>query len=187
MAFRLGLLAFLFITPQTVEGSRDPYPWKEFLDIPSNNSAREHLRQLTMHPHLAGTAGDFATFEYVYSQFQSFGLETLNSSFDVYLPFPLKASLKGLPPSQYQAVLHEDVFSEVQLCLCFLSNSTGPKYFRSPRHSHVQWLLALWHSEGRDHLCQLWHRGGFCTAYHFQCQRSGKNCSCSLRRNLPRR
>jgi hypothetical protein len=89
--------------------------WKQFIDLPKASEARDRLQQLTSRPHLAGTTGDLWTAEYVYSKFASYGLNMINSSYDVYLPFPVKARLRGIPPFQYEAVLHEASFSQVKL------------------------------------------------------------------------
>ncbi len=89
--------------------------WREFLRLPDANIAREHLQVLTSEPHLAGTKGDQFTIDYVYGQFRSYGLEVLNSSYDVYLPFPVSARLRALPPHSFEAVLKETAYPEVGL------------------------------------------------------------------------
>jgi hypothetical protein len=94
--------------------------WQQYLSLPNGTLARDHLEQLTSRPHLAGTEGDAWTADFVESQFRSFGLDVKRYSFDVYLPFPGKASLQGVPPFQYEATLHESAFPQVRYSTCLL-------------------------------------------------------------------
>ena len=49
--------------------------WEEqFRAIPTPQSAREHLRRLTLEPHIAGTKEDYDTAVYVRDQLRSYGL-----------------------------------------------------------------------------------------------------------------
>src|SRR5262245_35247786 len=49
--------------------------WEEqFRAVPQPKSAREHLRRLTLEPHIAGSKEDYATAIYVRDQLRSYGL-----------------------------------------------------------------------------------------------------------------
>ena len=93
--------------------SKDPI-WRQFLQLPNNNSARAHLEQLETRPHLAGTPGDLWTAEYVQGKLSSYGLEVVNTTFDVYLPYPVSAQLRGVAPFRFQAALKEMPFPQVE-------------------------------------------------------------------------
>ena len=63
--------------------------WEEqFRAVPQPKSAREHLRRLTLEPHIAGTKEDYATAIYVRDQFRSYGLNAELKEYDVWLPYP---------------------------------------------------------------------------------------------------
>lgn len=51
---------------------------RRFLEIPSNYSVSSFLRTITAEPHVAGTAGDYATALFVASQFKQFGLDEVS-------------------------------------------------------------------------------------------------------------
>ena len=61
--------------------------WEEqFRAVPAPKSAREHLRRLTIEPHIAGTKEDYATAIYVRDQLRSFGLNAELKEYEVWLP-----------------------------------------------------------------------------------------------------
>jgi N-acetylated-alpha-linked acidic dipeptidase len=63
--------------------------WEElFRSSPAPKSAREHLRRLTLEPHIAGTKEDYATAIYVRDQMRSYGLNAELKEYDVWLPYP---------------------------------------------------------------------------------------------------
>ena len=63
--------------------------WEElFRSVPAPKSAREHLRRLTLEPHIAGTKEDYATAVYVRDQMKSYGLNAELKEYDVWLPYP---------------------------------------------------------------------------------------------------
>ncbi|XP_057818130.2 probable glutamate carboxypeptidase LAMP1 isoform X2 [Cryptomeria japonica] len=66
---------------------------KLFLKAASNDSIAKHLKKLTEEPHVAGTPENFATADYVYSVFQSSGLDTHFADYEVLLTYPLSRSL----------------------------------------------------------------------------------------------
>jgi hypothetical protein len=51
-------------------------------------NVKRHLKYLSSVPHLAGTDGDKNTADYIYDQFKSYGLDSVNmNDYDVYLDF----------------------------------------------------------------------------------------------------
>ena len=48
----------------------------KFLAVPDASLARQHLKTLTQAPHIAGSAEDKATADYVAARFREAGLET---------------------------------------------------------------------------------------------------------------
>ena len=63
--------------------------WEEqFRAVPSPKSAREHLRILTLDPHIAGSKEDYATAVYVRDQLRSYGIAAELRQYDVYLNYP---------------------------------------------------------------------------------------------------
>src|SRR5215213_1628791 len=63
--------------------------WEEqFRAVPQQKSAREHLRRLTLEPHIAGTKEDYATAVYVRDQLRSYGLSAELKEYEVWLNYP---------------------------------------------------------------------------------------------------
>lgn len=63
--------------------------WEEqFRAVPSPASAREHLRRLTLEPHIAGTKEDYATAVYVRDQLRSYGLNAELREYQVWMNYP---------------------------------------------------------------------------------------------------
>src|ERR1043165_6028854 len=63
--------------------------WEEqFSAVPSPPSAREHLRRLTLEPHVAGTKEDYATAVYVRDQLRSYGLNAEIREYQVWMNYP---------------------------------------------------------------------------------------------------
>ncbi len=63
--------------------------WEEqFRAVPNPKSAREHLRRLTLEPHIAGTKEDYDTAVYVRDQLRSFGLAAELKEYEVWLNYP---------------------------------------------------------------------------------------------------
>jgi N-acetylated-alpha-linked acidic dipeptidase len=63
--------------------------WEEqFRAVPSPASAREHLRRLTLEPHVAGTKEDYATAVYVRDQLRSYGLNAELREYQVWMNYP---------------------------------------------------------------------------------------------------
>src|SRR5262245_16409947 len=63
--------------------------WEEqFRAVPNSKSAREHLRRLTLEPHIAGTREDYNTAVYVRDQLRSYGLTAELREYEVWLNYP---------------------------------------------------------------------------------------------------
>ena len=75
---------------------------EKFRAIPSPASAREHLRQLTMEPHIAGTKEDYATAIYVRDQLKSYGLSAELKEYEVWLNYPKSPSVLELITNRRQ-------------------------------------------------------------------------------------
>ena len=71
--------------------------WEErFRSVPAPSSAREHLRRLTLEPHIAGTKEDYATAVYVSDQLRSYGLTAELKEYEVWLNYPNTPSVLEL-------------------------------------------------------------------------------------------
>ena len=89
--------------------------WEEqFRSIPQPGSAREHLRRLTLEPHVAGTKEDYATAVYVRDQMRSYGLAAELKEYQVWLNYPKTPSVVELigPRRQRLAVREAVVASD---------------------------------------------------------------------------
>ena len=71
--------------------------WEEqFRSVPEPASAREHLRRLTLEPHVAGTKEDYATAIYVRDRLRSYGLNADLKEYQVWLNYPNTPSVVEL-------------------------------------------------------------------------------------------
>ncbi|XP_042017315.1 probable glutamate carboxypeptidase AMP1 isoform X2 [Salvia splendens] len=66
-----------------------------FLSSGSNSTVAAYLRQLTLHPHLAGTPLSLSTALYVLNHFRSLGLPAHTSNFSALLSYPSHSSLSA--------------------------------------------------------------------------------------------
>src|SRR5947209_6644181 len=89
--------------------------WEEqFQAVPAPGSAREHLRRLTLEPHVAGTKEDYATAVYVRDQMRSYGLSAELKEYQVWLNYPKTDPIVELIAPRHErlsvreAVLKED-------------------------------------------------------------------------------
>jgi len=94
------LLQFLLLAPPafaqtanidgfSAERSAAERRWEEqFRAVPAPASAREHLRRLTLEPHVAGTKEDYATAVYVRDQLRSYGLNADIREYQVWMNYP---------------------------------------------------------------------------------------------------
>src|SRR5215212_3961519 len=77
--------------------------WEElFRSVPTGPSAREHLRRLTLEPHIAGTKEDYATAVYVRDQLRSYGLSADLKGYEVWLNYPNTSSVLELITTRRQ-------------------------------------------------------------------------------------
>jgi len=77
--------------------------WEEqFRSVPTAQSAREHLRRLTLEPHIAGTKEDYDTAVYVRDQLRNFGLNAELKEYDVWLNYPNTPSVLELITTRRQ-------------------------------------------------------------------------------------
>jgi N-acetylated-alpha-linked acidic dipeptidase len=85
--------------------------WEEqFRAVPTSRSAREHLRRLTLEPHIAGSKEDYATAVYVRDQLRSYGLPAELKEYDVWLNYPRTPSVLELITARRQQLnTHEAV------------------------------------------------------------------------------
>src|SRR5579872_43577 len=70
-----------------------------FLAVPDPKLAEEHLRMLTQAPHMAGTAEDKATADYVAQKFRAAGLDTEIVEYKVWMNYPLEISVDITAPA----------------------------------------------------------------------------------------
>ena len=87
----------------TIFGFRNPAAEtnteKQFLAVPDAKLAEEHLRVLTQAPHMAGTAEDKATADYVASKFRDAGLDTEIVEYKVWINYPAEISVDITAPA----------------------------------------------------------------------------------------
>ena len=77
--------------------------WEEqFRAVPNPKSAREHLRRLTLEPHIAGTKEDYDTAVYVRDQLRSYGLAAELKEYEVWLNYPNTPSVLELITNRRQ-------------------------------------------------------------------------------------
>src|SRR2546425_12634916 len=123
LAYALSLIILSsqsIILAQTIDGfsaGRSPDERRleeQFHLVPAPNSAREHLRRLTLEPHVAGTKEDYATAVYVRDQMRSFGLSVELKEYQVWLNYPKTDPIVELIAPRHErlsvreAVLKED-------------------------------------------------------------------------------
>ncbi len=70
-----------------------------FLAVPDAKLAEDHLRTLTKAPHMAGTAEDKATADYVAQKFRDAGLDTEIVEYKVWINYPLEISVDVTAPA----------------------------------------------------------------------------------------
>jgi N-acetylated-alpha-linked acidic dipeptidase len=72
---------------------------RRFLAVPDPKLAERHLRTLTSAPHIAGTAEDRVTAEYVAERFREAGLETSIIEYRVWMNLPGEISVDVVAPA----------------------------------------------------------------------------------------
>ncbi|MFZ0298018.1 MAG: M28 family peptidase, partial [Candidatus Sulfotelmatobacter sp.] len=70
-----------------------------FIAVPDPSLAKEHLRELTKAPHMAGTPEDKATADYVAEKFRAAGLETEIVEYKVWFNYPSEISVDITAPA----------------------------------------------------------------------------------------
>ena len=70
-----------------------------FLSVPDPKRAEEHLQILTKVPHMAGTAEDKATADYVAQQFRDAGLDTETVEYKAWINYPAEISVDLTAPA----------------------------------------------------------------------------------------
>lgn len=76
------------------QGTRTEKYHQDFLNMGCNETIAMHLQKLTEEPHVAGTAENFATAEYVLSSFKKYGSsDAYYRDYNVLLTYPLSRSL----------------------------------------------------------------------------------------------
>jgi len=109
------LAAFAFLTLTLAPGAGNPVPGAapipgfrdaaaehaleaQFLAVPDNARAGEHLRILTAEPHIAGSPEDRKTAEYVARVYREAGLETEIVEYKVWLNYPAEVRVEITAP-----------------------------------------------------------------------------------------
>ncbi|MGC2110227.1 MAG: M28 family metallopeptidase, partial [Candidatus Korobacteraceae bacterium] len=91
-----------FVPPDTIFGYRNPAPElkieEEFLAVPDAQLAKEHLRILTVAPHVAGSPEDRKTAEYVLAKYKAAGLDAYIQEYKVWMAVPLDIRVDVLEP-----------------------------------------------------------------------------------------
>src|SRR5579859_7582146 len=89
--------------PSSIFGFRDAAAESSiesrFLSVPDPKRAEEHLQILTKAPHMAGTAEDKATADYVAQQFRGAGLDTEVVEYKVWINYPAEISVDLTAPA----------------------------------------------------------------------------------------
>src|ERR1700733_13735975 len=72
---------------------------KTFLAVPDPKLAEAHLRTLTQAPHIAGSAEDKATADYVAQKFRDAGLDTQTVEYKIWINYPTEISVDVTAPA----------------------------------------------------------------------------------------
>jgi N-acetylated-alpha-linked acidic dipeptidase len=84
-----------------------------FRAVPRPDSAREHLRQLTKEPHVAGTPEDYQTALYVRDRLREYGIPAELKEYQVLLPYPRTPTvLELVAPRRLRLPLQEAAIPE---------------------------------------------------------------------------
>ncbi|HZC22998.1 MAG TPA: M28 family metallopeptidase [Candidatus Binatia bacterium] len=90
-------------SPASIFGFRDAAAESSiearFLSVPDPKHAEEHLQVLTKAPHMAGTAEDKATADYVAQQFREAGLDTEIVEYKAWINYPVEISVDLTAPA----------------------------------------------------------------------------------------
>jgi N-acetylated-alpha-linked acidic dipeptidase len=72
---------------------------QQFLAVPDPRQAEQHMKILTSAPHMAGTAEDRKTAEYVARKFREWGFETELVEYKVWMNYPLEVTVDAFTPA----------------------------------------------------------------------------------------
>ena len=103
--------------------------WEEqFRTVPSPASAREHLRRLTLEPHVAGTKEDYATAVYVRDQLRSYGLNADIREYQVWMNYPNAPTLlELLTTNESGTATHHQILNTREAVVPGDPTSSNPK------------------------------------------------------------
>ena len=102
--------------------------WEEqFRAVPAPASAREHLRRLTLEPHVAGTKEDYATAVYVRDQLRSYGLPAELQEYQVWLNYPNAPSVLELISRTSINATHHQILDTREAIVPGDPTSSNPK------------------------------------------------------------
>jgi len=79
---------------------------------PAASSASAHSKFLSLQPHMAGTAAQARTRDYVIDKMKSWGLETEVRGYSIWMPHPLSARIWRIAPDPIELKLQEGVVPE---------------------------------------------------------------------------
>ena len=109
--FRISCIAVSVLTASALWAIGPSDKWADrFLTMPQADSCRMHLYRLTEEPHVAGTPEDYETAEYVLAKFRSFGIGADLTTYDVYLPYPVRSQFHLTRPVQFSGPTPEAGF-----------------------------------------------------------------------------
>jgi N-acetylated-alpha-linked acidic dipeptidase len=80
--------------------------------VPSRDTLRAQLRQLSAVPHEAGTDRSLHVAEQILARFRAFGLDARIERFEALMPRPVSRTLELVAPERYTAVLEEPTLAE---------------------------------------------------------------------------
>jgi len=80
--------------------------------VPSRDTLRAQLRQLSAVPHEAGTDRSLHVAEQILARFHAFGLDARIERFEALMPRPVSRTLELIAPERYTAVLEEPTLAE---------------------------------------------------------------------------
>src|SRR5689334_18091605 len=113
----------------TAERAAAERRWEEqFRAVPSPASAREHLRRLTLEPHVAGTKEDYATAVYVRDQLRSYGLNAEIREYQVWMNYPNAPTvLELLTANGSRSATHHQILETREAVVTGDPTSSNPK------------------------------------------------------------
>jgi N-acetylated-alpha-linked acidic dipeptidase len=114
----VALLASVPVSAQTIPGysAQQSQPERsleaDVIARPMASSAAAHSKFLSMQPHMAGTAAQARTRDYVIAQMKSWGLETEVRTYSVWMPHPVSTRVWRISPQPIELKLEEGPIAE---------------------------------------------------------------------------